>query len=118
MSPAGSRRVAHVLRLPGRALEAFKDHQPDRVHLRDHPVASSPDEGMWHQASQSHHDVQTRQVSVKEMATTQRTRADHIAHRGKEIRQRRTAGRRLANEFKTRLLRISRKISEAGCLDG
>ena len=37
MPDQGPRRSARLLRLPGRALEAHQDQQPDRKHLRHRP---------------------------------------------------------------------------------
>ncbi len=39
------RRVARVLRLPGRVLDPPADHEPDRVDLRDRAAASARHEG-------------------------------------------------------------------------
>ena len=38
------RGPAHLLRLPGRALDPFEDHQPDRVHLRHRAPADQGDQ--------------------------------------------------------------------------
>ena len=46
----GSRRAADLLRLPGRALDAPADDQPDREHVRHGAPAASPDQGQRHAA--------------------------------------------------------------------
>ena len=42
----GSRRPRGVLQLPGRALETFADHEPDRELARDRALPHDPIEGL------------------------------------------------------------------------
>ena len=107
--------TARVLRLPSRALEALENNQPNRVDVRNDSAPSSPHKRMRNQAGQPHDDVQVSQIRREEMAATKRTRANHLAFGRKEIRQRRAAGRRLTDDLKTRLLRISRTRVATRC---
>ena len=64
--------AARLLRLPGRALEAPADDQPDREHVRHGPPAASPDQGQRQPHRLPHDGLQAHAVRSQEMAAAQR----------------------------------------------
>lgn len=91
----GPGRALDVLRLPGGALEALADDEPDRIGVRDDPAAASPDEGQRLTPHEPGDDVQAGPVGLGPLAEAQRPSADHAAFGGQEVRGRNPAGRRL-----------------------
>ena len=67
------RRPARLLRLPGRALGASEDHQPDRVHLRDGPVSDEGHQRPGFESSRVGDGLQTDRVGSDQMASGQCT---------------------------------------------
>ena len=65
VSLEGSGRAVDVLRLPGRALEAPANNQPDRVDVRHDPLTPSPDQGEWHSTNEPGDDVQAGSTAEK-----------------------------------------------------
>src|SRR5690606_5891362 len=70
----GPRRAALVLRLPGRALEAPADDEPDRIDVRHDPAAASKNERQRQPRRLADDDVQTRRERREALATAQRLR--------------------------------------------
>src|SRR5262249_43396483 len=71
----GSGRAVGVLRFSSRALEALEDDEPNRINVRNDPIASSSNKGKRHQEDEPGHDVQAGQSRSEEMAAAERPRA-------------------------------------------
>src|SRR5262245_7902878 len=64
--------VTSVLRLPGRALDALADDQPDRIDVRYRAVADGQDEGEWFEVGLLDHGVQADGGGLEELAVVER----------------------------------------------
>jgi hypothetical protein len=60
---------------PCRALEAPEDDEPDRINVRNDPLASSSNQGKRHAENEPDHDVQAGSSRSEEVAPTERSRA-------------------------------------------
>ncbi len=105
----GPRRAARVLRLPGRALEPLANKQPDRIDVRDNPLATSKAQRKWNSPRELGDDVQARTISFEEMETPELLRENRIRHRRTFLQRRNHAGRnrRLTQELNTQQLTIA-----------
>ena len=68
----GSRHAARLLRLPGRALEAPADDQPDRKHLRHRAPPHDPIEGLPVEQDRARDGLQTGRGRAEKLAPSRR----------------------------------------------
>jgi len=68
----GSRCLADLLRLPGRALETHPDIKPDREHVRDGQAPDETHQGLPQPQDRTGHGLQADDVGAKEMAEARR----------------------------------------------
>ena len=77
----GSRRAADLLRLPGRALEAYPDVKSDRKHVRHRAASHQANQGVPQPQNRPRHGVQADDVGAEEMAQTRRPETPSRGHR-------------------------------------
>ena len=89
----GPRGAAHLLRLPGRALEAPAHDQSHRKHLRNRAPEDHQDQGLPQPDHGAHHGLQVVPVGSQEMAASRRISPPRRDRRGRQIQGRRKADR-------------------------
>ena len=87
------RGAAHLLRLPGRALEAPAHNQSHRKHLRNRAPEDHQDQGLPQPDHGAHHGLQVVPVGSQEMAASRRISPPRRDRRGRQIQGRRKADR-------------------------
>ena len=85
--------AAHLLRLPGRALEAPAHDQSHRKHLRNRAPEDHQDQGLPQPDHGAHHGLQVVPVGSQEMAASRRISPPRRDRRGRQIQGRRKADR-------------------------
>ena len=85
------RRVARLLRLPGRALEAHSHHQSHRKHLCGRAPQDHQDQGLPQPHDGAHHGLQAVPVGQQEVAPPGRLAPDRRHHSRRQIQGRRKA---------------------------
>ena len=88
----GRGEAAHLLRLPGRALEAPAHQQRDRVDLRDRAFADPCDQGTGLPVEGAHHGLQAAAASAGAMATTRWAPTASPRPCPREVRRRSSSG--------------------------
>src|SRR5262249_14779527 len=91
--------LTRVLRFSSRALEALEDDEPNRINVRNDPIASSSNKGKRHQEDEPGHDVQAGQSRSEEMAAAERPRASGPLASRESFCGWCSAGRRLIPNF-------------------
>ena len=89
----GPRGAAHLLRLPGRALEAPAHDQSHRKHLRNRAPEDHQDQGLPQPDHGAHHGLQVVPVGSQEVAGSRRVSPPRRDRRGRQIQGRRKADR-------------------------
>ena len=79
---------AGLLRLPGRALEAFENQQSHRKHVRHRAPSNRANEGMPVQQNRARHDLQARPGRREKLAPPRRTQPVAQADRRCKVRRR------------------------------
>ena len=99
----GPGRLAELLRLPRRALEACADDEPHREHLRHGSPSHLSDQGLPVTQDGDGHGLQALPGGQQEMAEAQWIRSVRRDHSRRQIREWRTPGsrRRMTNPYTT-----------------
>ena len=103
LSGQGPGRLAELLRLPRRALEACADDEPHREHLRHGSPSHLSDQGLPVTQDGDGHGLQALPGGQQEMAEAQWIRSVRRDHSRRQIREWRTPGsrRRMTNPYTT-----------------
>src|SRR5258708_591588 len=83
----GSRGVARVLRVSGRALDSHSQQQRHRVELRHHSAPDRPHQGLSDARRDARHDLQARAIRRAQLATTARLRMARESRRGCQVQR-------------------------------
>ena len=89
----GPRGAAHLLRLPGRALEAPAHDHSHRKHLRNRAPEDHQNQGLPQPDHGAHHGLQVVPVGSQEMTASRRISPPRRDRRGRQIQGRRKADR-------------------------
>ena len=87
------RGAAHLLRLPGRALEAPAHDHSHRKHLRNRAPEDHQNQGLPQPDHGAHHGLQVVPVGSQEMTASRRISPPRRDRRGRQIQGRRKADR-------------------------
>jgi len=68
MRDQGPRRLAGILRRPGRALKAHPDIKPDQEHIRHRPASDHQNQGLPEPINRAGHDAPVDDLGQEEMA--------------------------------------------------
>ena len=104
----GSRCVAGILRLPGGALGAHPDDEPDRERVRDGAAEARQDEGEREPGGVPGDGLQADGVGIKELAIVERFAAAGRGHQGDGLHRWHQGEARRLRILQTQLLPIPR----------